>query len=47
MAGDTVASPTGAIPELLEQAEQEGSLTVEEIAAILDTDELPVGAEVS
>jgi hypothetical protein len=47
MAGDTAAVPNGAISELLETAEQEGSLTVEEIAAILDTDELPVDAEVS
>jgi len=45
MAGGTTAVPTGAVEELLAEAEREGSLTVEEIAAILDTDELPVDAE--
>lgn len=45
MAGGTTAVPTGAVEELLAEAEREGSLTVEEIAAILDTDELPIAAE--
>jgi len=47
MAGGTTAVPTGAVEELLAEAEQQGSLTVEEIAAILDTEELAVDADVS
>lgn len=44
MHGDTAAVPTGKLEELLSEAEEQGSLTVEEIAEILDTDELPVDA---
>jgi len=47
MAGDNVAIPTGAFVELMERAEQQGSVTAEEIAEILDTEELPVEAETS
>ena len=47
MAGDTTAVPTGAFVELMECAVDHGSITPEEIAAILDTDELPVQAETS
>lgn len=47
MRGDTTAVPRGTLTELLEAARDQGSLTAEEIAAILDTDELPVEAEVS
>lgn len=46
MAGDTVAIPTGAFTELMQEAESNGSLTPEEIATILDTDQLPVNAVV-
>ena len=35
----------GAFDELLQQASDRGSLTAPEIAAILNTSELPVGAE--
>ncbi len=42
MAGGTTAMPTGALEELLRAAEERGSLTGEEIVAILDTDELPM-----
>jgi hypothetical protein len=45
MAGDTIARPDGYIDELLGEASDKGSLTPEEIATILDTDELPVEAE--
>ncbi len=44
MAGDTTAVPTGAVEELMERAVEQGSVTPEEIAAILDTEELPVEA---
>lgn len=44
MRGGTSAVPSGQIAELLAKAEEEGSLTVEEIADVLDTDELPVTA---
>ncbi len=47
MAGDTTAVPTGAFVELMETAEEQGSVTPEEIAEILDTDELPVDAKTS
>ncbi len=46
MAGESAAVPEGKIDELLQQARAEGSLTVEEIAEILDTPELPVDATV-
>lgn len=42
MAGGTTAIPTGALEELLRTAEERGSLTGEEIVAILDTEELPL-----
>jgi len=44
MRGHRTAVPTGKVEELLAKAEEEGSLTVEEIADVLDTDELPVAA---
>jgi len=44
MAGDTTAVPTGRVAELMERAADQGSLTPEQIADILDTDELPVQA---
>ena len=44
MAGDTTAMPVGAIEKLLELAIQQGSVTPEEIADVLDTEELPVMA---
>ena len=47
MRGDNQVRPTGAIPELLERAADQGSLTAEEIAEILDVDELPVAAGTS
>jgi hypothetical protein len=47
MAGDTTASPVGAIEELMERADEQGSVTAEEIAQVLDTEELPVDAETS
>lgn len=46
MAGDTVAIPTGVFTDLMQEAESNGSLTPEEIATILDTDQLPVNAAV-
>ena len=42
MRGDTGAYPRGLLEELIERAEQEGSLTAAEIVEILDTDELPL-----
>jgi len=45
MAGDTTAVPTGAVEELMERAVEEGSVTPEQIADVLDTDELSVKAE--
>lgn len=45
MAGGTTAAPTGTIVELMELATEQGSVTPEEIANVLDTDELPVEAE--
>ncbi|UPV75881.1 hypothetical protein M0R89_07435 [Halorussus limi] len=47
MAGDTTAVPTGAVEELMERAVKQGNVTPEEIADILDTDELSVKAETS
>lgn len=47
MAGDNVAIPKGAFVELMLTAEREGSVTSEEIAEILDTEELPVMAKLS
>ena len=42
MHGSTHAYPTGVIDEVLDIAEAEGSLTAQQIAELLDTDELPV-----
>lgn len=47
MRGGTTAVPQGAIAELLERAEDQGSVTVEEIAEVLDSDEIPVDAKLS
>lgn len=47
MAGDTTAVPTGRVAQLMERAVAQGSVTPEEIAGVLDTDELPVEADVS
>lgn len=47
MCGDTTAVPKGKLTELMTAAQRRGSLTPEEIAEILDTDELPVRCEVS
>ncbi|WP_232820495.1 hypothetical protein [Halorussus litoreus] len=47
MAGDNVAMPNGAFVELMATAERQGSVTSEEIAEILDTEELPVEAELA
>jgi len=47
MAGGTTAIPTGALEELLRAAEERGSLTGEEIAEILDAEELPLEYETS
>jgi hypothetical protein len=45
MRGDTAAVPTGAIFELMQLAETQGSVTAAEIADVLDSDELPVKFE--
>ena len=45
MAGGTPAVPNGKIAELLELAEDQGTVTVEEIADVLDAEELSVTAE--
>lgn len=42
MAGDNPGVPNGAVKELMEVATEEGSVTPEQIAVILGTDELPV-----
>jgi len=42
MAGGTSAVPNGQVAELMERAEEQGSVTAAEIADVLDTDELPV-----
>jgi len=47
MRGDTTAIPNGKIAELMTAAKKQGSLTPEEIAEILDTDDLPVQCEVT
>jgi len=47
MRGDTTAVPKGQLAELMTAARSKGSLTPEEIAEILDTEELPVSCEVS
>lgn len=47
MAGDTTAVPSGAFVELMKVAEEQGSVTPEQIASILDTEELPMSATTS
>lgn len=47
MRGETTAVPRGQLTRLLEAARDEGSLTAEEIAAILNTEQLPIEAEVT
>lgn len=47
MAGDTTAVPIGAFEQLMERAVDQGSITPEEIAEILDSKQLPVTAEVA
>ena len=44
MRGDNVAVPKGAFVELMERAERQGHVTPDEIAEILNTDQLPVEA---
>jgi hypothetical protein len=45
MAGGTEAVPRGQLAELMELAEEQGSVTPAEIADVLDTRELPVEFE--
>ncbi|WP_246391676.1 hypothetical protein [Halosimplex pelagicum] len=45
MAGGSGAVPKGQVHELMTVATDQGSVTPEEIATILDTDELPVEYE--
>ncbi|GKZ16068.1 hypothetical protein HAL_39490 [Haladaptatus sp. T7] len=47
MRGDTAVVPNGAFVGLMEKAERQGSVTPEEIAEVLDTDELPVNVRFS
>lgn len=47
MVGGNEAYPHGAVDDLLSKAEDEGSLTAEEIAEELDTPQLPVEYETS
>jgi hypothetical protein len=47
MRGETEAVPTGRLEELVERAEEQGSVTPQEIAEILDTDALPLKYEVA
>jgi len=42
MAGDTTAVPKGQFADLMQLANSEGSVTAAEIAAVLDSDPLPV-----
>lgn len=42
MSGGNPAIPTGKVEELMQTAVEEGSVTPEEIAEILGTDELPI-----
>lgn len=44
MAGDSTLHPTGRLQVLLATAESEGPLTAQEIAEVLDVEELPVDA---
>jgi len=45
MRGDTIAQPNGRFDQLMQRASDQGTVTPEEIAEILGTDELPVDAE--
>lgn len=45
MAGGTGARPTGRLEQLMALAVQEGCVTPEQIADVLDVDELPVDHE--
>ncbi|WP_135806040.1 hypothetical protein [Halorussus marinus] len=45
MAGDTTAVPVGRFQELMGLATEQGSVTPEQIAEVLDTQELSVEAE--
>lgn len=45
MSGGGSAYPTGAVEELMQLAEQRGSVTPAEIADVLDTDELSIEFE--
>lgn len=47
MHGSTHAYPSGVIDEVLDAAEAEGSLTAQQIADILNVDELQVAYEIS
>lgn len=42
MAGGTTARPTGALEELLERADDQGAVTLEELVDVLDTEALPL-----
>lgn len=46
MRGENDAIPTGQVVELMQLAEERGSLTPDEIADVLDTDEIPMRASV-
>ena len=45
MAGGRTAVPTGQIDELMQRAEEQGSVTPQEIAEVLDTNTISVGYE--
>jgi len=45
MRGDNAAAPTGAVEELMQLAIDEGSVTPDQIAEVLDVDEFPVEYE--
>jgi hypothetical protein len=44
MRGGTTAVPHGKLDELMQRADEQGSVNAEEIAEVLDVDELPVSA---
>jgi len=46
MAGGSQVDPRGRLTELMQLAEEQGSVTPQEIADVLDVDELPVDAGV-
>jgi len=45
MRGDNAAAPTGAVEELMQLAINEGSVTPDQIAEVLDVEEFPVEYE--